>query len=107
MTPATLEATLKEPNDFGGWTAKVDACVGRWGMRLAKAPGSTREIAEATLGGCDVAVESQTAAFAKEARADGQAVAEYDESLKKFRAMAREKAMFYVAVARAGNCPTP
>lgn len=102
--PASLEESLTFGNDFGGWSRKVEACVGRWGIRLAKAPGSIREIGAASLGGCEMAIESQTATWAKEQRARGDTPDPYDQSLKRFRADALEKATFYVAMGKAGNC---
>ena len=107
IVPMSLEQSLKLGNDSTAWEQKVDACVSRWGMRLAGGPDSINEVAEATMGGCHDAVSSLVSSQFAEFRQHGITPPDYDLALAERRKAALEQARFYIALARAGHCPVP
>lgn len=100
----TLEDTLKLGSDSEAWRQKVDACVARWANRIAAAPGSTREIAQASIGACLDAIESRASVTNRELLKDGVASDTYEKTVSDMQREATQKAMFYVAMNRAGHC---
>jgi len=107
IVPMSLEQSLKLGNDSASWQQKVDACVSRWGMRLAQGPDSINEVAEATIGGCTDALTSATSSEFQEYRQHNIAPPDWDAALADKRKTALGLARFYVALARAGHCPVP
>lgn len=79
---------------------RAGSCVHRWAYRLARAPGTNAEIAEAAVTGCLDAIEVQANRRAAEPNSGTTAEAEYAAIL----ARQRRLAVFHVITARAGNC---
>lgn len=83
----------------------AEACVHRWGYRLASAPDAAETVARAVVAGCDDApaysLQARTALLQKHNMAfDGGSMVAERERLKGL-------ALFRVVQARAGRCPVP
>jgi hypothetical protein len=108
ITPPTLAESVKEPHDTSGAKSRLDGCVQRWATRLAGAPGSNTEIARAVVGGCLDSVDQLIVSQAIDQQKAGSPLSEQQELewRKDDIAQAESFALFQVAVARAGKCPT-
>lgn len=107
IVPMSLEQSLKLGNDSTAWEQKLDACVSRWGMRLAQGPDSINDVAEATMGGCHDALTSLVSSEFREYREHNITPPDWDAAIAEKRRSAIELTRFYVALARAGHCPIP
>lgn len=79
---------------------RASSCVHRWAYRLARAPGSNAEIADAVIIGCEDAIQVQSARRAAEPSSGTTPEAEFAA----MHARLRRLAVFHVITARAGNC---
>ena len=82
----------------------TDSCIHRWGYRLAKSPGTNRDIASAVLGACrDALLRESDLMFRENA---GKAPSANDERamMTELRDRYFETALFRVTQARAGKC---
>lgn len=87
--------------------AVTNGCIHNWAYRLASAPGSNREIADAVIGGCRDAIilESNLAVHEDTGKKTTQATeaAQFELSRKIYF----DSALFHVVQARAGKCNIP
>lgn len=105
-TPEQLGEVLKLPHDFANQIIRVDNCLHRWGFRLAGAPGSINDVAQAALGACRDMFGTEALLYAKEGKLpmDQESLDRWEA---RFRGEGLDLARFYVAMARAGNCAIP
>ena len=85
----------------------TNGCIHNWAYRLAPAPGSSREVAEAVVGGCRDAIIREANLMIKEdtgENADRESEAAQFESIRKTYF---DSALFHVVQARAGRCNIP
>jgi hypothetical protein len=82
-------------------TQVAEACIHKWSYRLAGAPGSNKEVAEAVVAGCEepilINIDQANSEHGKDANF-------YDLVV---RAQAQKSALFHVTQARAGRCAIP
>ncbi|HYI43693.1 MAG TPA: hypothetical protein VD768_08745 [Sphingomicrobium sp.] len=78
----------------------MEACIHRWAIRLARAPGPNREIADAVLAGCAEPITLTPHMYRQEKNDDLA-----DEAY--WTSRATKLALFHVVQARAGDCPLP
>lgn len=84
-------ARTPQPGDWG-------SCIHRWSYRLAQAPGSAREVADAVVAGCSGPMMDQVNSASQDERL--QLLADINRS-------APDLALFHVVQARAGHCDIP
>ena len=94
---------LAHAYDADGEQRVAHECLEKWGYRLARASGSNREIADATIGACREALVQLRFLRQKEKFKASEKYTE--EAWLKDEADLREAALFRVVQARAGNCP--
>jgi hypothetical protein len=100
--PVTTEAA----KNLGEQMVITDRCVHAWSYRLARAPGSNREVAEAALGGCRLAIVYEAGFLVREE--GGKLTAQTEaEAIDRLRKRYSEAALFHVVQARAGHCKIP
>jgi hypothetical protein len=85
----------------------AESCIHKWAYRLAPAPGTNREIADATVAGCRDAIMKEGNLMFKEQNGkdvDGNSEA---AMFKLLRVRYADLALFHVVQARAGKCDVP
>lgn len=98
-------ACLTPPNAMesaGTLGEKEEGCLHRWAYRLAGAPGSSKDVADAVAAGCE---EPTRNIWLESSR--GQDTATQDRMRQDIRDRALGNALFHVTQARAGNCDIP
>ena len=106
-TPPALDVltstAAKTPNEQAELTK---TCVHRWSYRLAGAPGSNREIADAVIGACREAVDRELSLYI-ETSEGGMKMDEISRLRSRLESNYLEIALFRVVQSRAGNCKIP
>lgn len=94
--------------------AAVEDCLHRWAYTLAGGPDDAGSVADAVVAACAAPLtrwnqQSLTAAAGESAPQDGQSLltGETTNPIAEHRNFAADRALFYVAQARAGACKPP
>ena len=85
----------------------TESCVHKWAYRLARAQGSNRELADATLGGCRDALLMEGNLIIREQTGKDADSASEAVMFRKLQERYGDKALFNVVQARAGHCDIP
>jgi hypothetical protein len=85
----------------------AEDCVHRMSYKLAKAPGTNREIADAVIAGCRNVIIGEADLKVEEAKSREATGTEEREIFSLLRPRYYDQALFNVTSARAGKCKIP
>lgn len=80
----------------------VEGCVHRWAYRLARSPEPSEQIATSVVAGCDDAIMWRLTNGPQAVPPEA-----LDQLYAASKEGAREKALFHITQAKAGNCEVP